>query len=311
MIKVDQVTRFYGEHKAVDNLSFEARKGSIHGFLGPNGAGKTTTMKMIAALLPPHAGSITIDSIDVVQNPEEIKKRIGLLLEIPPLFMDMQTREYLEFAAKLHLVPKKLVSRQVDEVLEKMNLEKVQDRIIGNLSKGFKQKVGVAQAIVHNPSVVILDEPTSGLDPRAVMEMRELIRSLKSEHTILFSSHLLKEADILCDDVTIIANGKLMASSSVEEIGKSLSEKTVTRVLTQKINDQAIEDLKKEAFIENVLVEQEAGFVRLSVFSDSLEDRRSVLSKFFVDHGLGLLEMTQEKPDLEQIFLKVVERGKN
>ncbi|MEX0798853.1 MAG: ABC transporter ATP-binding protein [Bacteriovoracaceae bacterium] len=193
MIKVDSVTRFYGDHLAVDNLSFTVRKGSIHGFLGPNGAGKTTTMKMIAALLPPHSGKITIDSIDVAQEPMQIKKSIGILLEIPPLFLDMEVREYLEFAARLHLVAKKDVGSHVDDVLEKMNLESVERRLVGNLSKGYKQKVGVAQAIVHRPAVVILDEPTSGLDPKAVMEMRALIKDLKKEHTILFSSHLLKK----------------------------------------------------------------------------------------------------------------------
>ena len=309
MIEVDQITRFYGEHLAVDNLSFKVKKGTVHGFLGPNGAGKTTTMKMLAALLPPDSGKVLIDSVDVSKNPQEIKKKIGILLETPPLFMDMEGRDYLEYVARLRMVPKKDVKERVDLVLEKLGLQNFESRLLGNLSKGYKQKFGVAQAIVHNPEIVILDEPTSGLDPQAVMEMRELIRGLKNDHTVLFSSHLLREADLICDDVTIIANGKLMISAPIDEIQTSLSKKTVINIVTRSLSEQALGLLQKQSFVENALVEQKSDGFHIKVLADSLGDNREEISKFIVEHKLGLLEMTQERPDLEKIFFEVVKRN--
>ena len=309
MIEVDNITRFYGDRIAVENLSFKVRKGSIHGFLGPNGAGKTTTMKMIAGLLPPHSGKVLVGGLDVAANSMEIKKKIGILLETPPLFLDMGTREYLEFAARLRGTPKDEVASFVDEALKRLGLETVQNRLLGNLSKGYKQKVGVAQAIVHKPEVVILDEPTSGLDPKAVIEMRALIKELRDEHTILFSSHQLKEADLVCDDVTIISNGKLMASSSIENIGKSLSEKTVIHLLVKRANEEDLLKLKELSFIQALHSQAEGEYVRVTLYTDSLEEQRESISSLAVANGMGLLEMTQERPDLESIFLQVTEAG--
>lgn len=309
MIEIDRISRYYGDRVAVKDLSFKVKKGSIHGFLGPNGAGKTTTMKMIAALLPPHSGRVLLDGVDVASNPLEIKRKIGILLETPPLFLDMETREYLEFAARLRGVPKAKTRGYVDEAIEMLGLESVEKRLLGNLSKGFKQKVGVAQAIAHKPEVVILDEPTSGLDPKAVIEMRALIKELKKERTILFSSHQLKEADLICDDVTIISNGKLMASASIEEIGKTLANKTMIEALVRRVSEDSLEKIQLMEGIQSAVVADEGDCRRIKIFSDSLEDQRESISEMIVSQNMGLLELTQERPDLEKIFLEVTKEA--
>ncbi|MBC76540.1 MAG: MFS transporter [Halobacteriovoraceae bacterium] len=311
MIEVKNISRSYGSQTAVDGLSFNVRKGSVHGFLGPNGAGKTTTMKILAAMLPPDSGKVLIDSIDTSLQPLDVRKKIGILLEHPPLFFDMGGREYLEYVARLRLVPKKKVRERVDFVLEKLGLQDHQTRLLGNLSKGYKQKFGVAQAIVHNPEFVILDEPTSGLDPQAVMEMRSLIKDLKNEHTVLFSSHLLKEADLICDDVTIISNGKLLASAPIEEIQSSLSEKTAINITVKNWSEELLSKIDGKDFVQSVSLIPGEGETKLNILVDSLQDNRDQLSRFIVEEGLGLLEMTQERPDLEKIFFEVVKRNDN
>ncbi len=266
---------------------------------------KTTTMKMISGLLPPHAGSIKVGGLDVVKSPDEVKKKIGILLEVPPLFMDMEVRDYLTYAAKLRQTEKSKVNAWVDESIEKLGLGDMGKRLVGNLSKGYKQKVGVAQAIVHKPDLVILDEPTSGLDPKAVIEMRSLIKELKADHTVLFSSHLLKEADLVCDDVTIIADGKLMASASIENIGKSISRKLVVDALVRRVTAEDKEALASLSFIENCVYSDEGEAARIKILSGSLDDHREELSKFIISRDLGLLEFNSEKPDLEKIFLEM------
>lgn len=305
MIEVDGITRLYGNRAAVEDLSFKVKKGSVHGFLGPNGAGKTTTMKMISGLLPPHAGKIKVAGLDVSESPNEVKKKIGILLETPPLFLDMEVSDYLTYAAKLRQTPKDKLSDYVEQAIDRLGLGGVQNRIVGNLSKGYKQKVGVAQAIVHKPELVILDEPTSGLDPKAVIEMRSLIRELKEDHTVLFSSHLLKEADLVCDDVTIIAGGKLMASAPIAEIGNSIAQKSVVDALVKRISAEDKEALQSMSFIENCVFSEEGDDTRIKIFSGSLDDHREELSQFIVSRELGLLEFSSERPDLEKIFLEM------
>lgn len=305
MIEVERVSRYYGDTAAVEDLSFSAAKGRIHGFLGPNGAGKTTTMKMIAGLLPPHSGRIRVDGLDTVEYPLEIKKKIGILLEHPPLFMDMETGEFLRYAARLRGASAKEAAALADEAMEKMGLTEVSRRLLGNLSKGYKQKVGVAQAIVHRPPVLILDEPTSGLDPKAVIEMRSLIKELKDDHTILFSSHQLKEAEQVCDDVTIIARGRLMASAPKEEIGRTLAQRSIVNALVSRVSQEALEKIKELEFVSDVFEKKDGDLVRLQIFSQSFEDRREELSELIVNEHMGLLEMARETPDLETIFLEV------
>jgi len=218
MIIVDQLTKKYGNFSAVDALSFEVPKGQVLGLLGPNGAGKSTTMKMLTAFLPPSAGSVSIAGSDVVAEHLKIKKNVGFLPEDPPLYDDMRVTEYLSFVAELKKVDKKNIRQNVKKVIEDCGLSDMQNRIIATLSKGYRQRVGIAQALVNNPDLVILDEPTIGLDPAQIIEIRKLIQSLGKERTVILSTHILPEVMVTCDRVIIINKGKLVADKMVSEI---------------------------------------------------------------------------------------------
>src|SRR5579864_8503304 len=222
MIKVEGLTKRYARHVAVDNISFEVQKGQIVGFLGPNGAGKTTTMRMLTCFLPPSSGTATVAGFDVLEQPMEVKKRIGYLPETPPLYPEMEVIEYLEFVGRLKGVPKDNLGSRIDEVLEKCAIGDVRTKLISKLSKGYRQRVGLAQAIIHNPDVLILDEPTSGLDPKQIIETRELIHSLAGDHTIILSTHILSEVEHSCERVIIISQGKLVAIDSVSNLTNRL-----------------------------------------------------------------------------------------
>ena len=217
MIEVSNLTKKYGDHIAVDHLSFRVEKGQIYGFLGPNGAGKSTTMNIITGYLAATEGTVTIDGKDVQKDPEEAKRAIGYLPELPPLYVDMTVREYLDFVAELKKVPKKERKQQIDEVMEMTQITDMQQRLIRNLSKGYRQRVGLAQAILGYPEVIILDEPTVGLDPKQIIEIRDLIRKLGENHTVILSSHILSEVSAVCDHIMIIAHGKLVASDCKAE----------------------------------------------------------------------------------------------
>tara|TARA_B100001971_G_scaffold215192_1_gene259792 strand:- start:43236 stop:44177 length:942 start_codon:yes stop_codon:yes gene_type:complete len=305
-IKVDSVTRFYGEHTAVDDLSFTVNKGHIHGFLGPNGAGKTTTMKMIAGLLPAHRGQIQINSKPLEQNINELKLELGILLENPPLFQDMEVREYLDFVARLHKVPKDQIQKSVDYAIEKLRLGDVAQRLCGNLSKGFKQRVGIAQAIVHNPSIVILDEPTVGLDPQAVIEIREFIKELKEDHTLLLSSHLLHEVSLVCDEVTIINKGKLVVSGPVEEITNNFNKQAQIEVSAKSLSDEQIKKIENWFFIDKVILgnndKEEVSF-QLSL--SSINDHRHECLKNLMDINVEVISYKQQKMSLEDLFIRM------
>ena len=223
MIEVTNLTKKYGDHIAVDHLSFRVEKGQIYGFLGPNGAGKSTTMNIITGYLAATEGTVTIDGKDVQKDPEEAKRSIGYLPELPPLYVDMTVREYLDFVAELKKVPKKERKQQIDEVMEMTQITDMQQRLIRNLSKGYRQRVGLAQAILGYPEVIILDEPTVGLDPKQIIEIRDLIRKLGENHTVILSSHILSEVSAVCDHIMIIAHGKLVASDSPENLQKLMS----------------------------------------------------------------------------------------
>src|SRR6201993_2183687 len=218
MIKVEGLTKRYANHVAVDNISFSVERGQIVGFLGPNGAGKTTTMRVLTCFLPPTSGTARVAEFDVLEQPMEVKKRIGYLPESPPLYPEMEVVEYLEYVGRLKGVPKDTLARRVDEVAQKCSVGDVKSKLIGKLSKGYRQRVGLAQAIIHNPDVLILDEPTSGLDPKQIIETRELIRSLAGDHTIILSTHILPEVEQTCQQVIIINKGKLVATDSVNNL---------------------------------------------------------------------------------------------
>src|SRR5512143_1184215 len=216
MIKVEGLTKRYARNVAVNDISFEVEKGQIVGFLGPNGAGKTTTMRVLTCFLPPTQGKVEVAGFDVLENPLEVKKRIGYLPETPPVYPEMEVGEYLTYVGRLKGIASADVSRRVDEVAEKCAVADVRTKLIGKLSKGYRQRVGLAQAIIHNPDVLVLDEPTSGLDPKQIIETRQLIKNLAGDHTIILSTHILPEVEQTCQDVIIIAKGRLVATDSVE-----------------------------------------------------------------------------------------------
>src|SRR5207244_7659892 len=215
MIRVQEITKKYARNVAVDHISFEVEKGQIVGFLGPNGAGKTTTMRMLTCFMPPTEGTAEVAGFDVRENPMEVKRRIGYLPETPPVYPEMEVIEYLNFVGKIKGVPTANLRSRIDEVMQKTAIADVRTKEIGKLSKGYRQRVGLAQAIVHNPDVLILDEPTSGLDPHQIIETRDLIKSLAGDHTIILSTHILPEVEQTCEQVIIINKGKLVATDSV------------------------------------------------------------------------------------------------
>lgn len=310
-IKVDSVTRLYGEHTAVNNLSFTVSQGHIHGFLGPNGAGKTTTMKMIAGLLPTHTGSISVDNHSVKDNLNIVKQNLGLLLELPPLFQDMEVREYLRYVALLHKVPQENVEKCVDYAIEKLHLEDVENRLCGNLSKGYKQRVGIAQAIVHNPKIVILDEPTVGLDPEAVIEIRNFIKELKKDHTILLSSHLLHEISLVCDEVTIINKGKLVASGPVDKITDDINQKNILEVIIKSGDISQIEKISSWYFVNEVIeLEKKGEELELQVMLNSINDHRYEFLKNCVEAGIEVVAFEQKKKTLEDIFIQMTKENR-
>jgi ABC-2 type transport system ATP-binding protein len=222
MIKVEGLTKRYARTVAVDDISFEVEKGQIVGFLGPNGAGKTTTMRVLTCFLPPSAGKATIAGFDVLENPQEVKKRIGYLPETPPVYPEMEVIEYLTFVGQLKGISSADIKRRADEVIERCSLGDVRAKLIGKLSKGYRQRVGIAQAIIHNPDVLILDEPTSGLDPKQIIEIRALLKHLSGDHTIILSTHILTEVEQSCERVIIISQGKLVAQDSVSNLTNRL-----------------------------------------------------------------------------------------
>src|SRR5450631_1866130 len=222
MITVSELTKRYARHTAVDHVSFEVQKGQIVGFLGPNGAGKTTTMRMLTCFLPPTSGMATVAGFDVLEQPFEVKKRIGYLPETPPLYPEMRTAEYLSFVGSLKGLSGAELNKRVEYVLERCAIADMRDKLLGKLSKGYRQRVGLAQAIIHNPEVLILDEPTSGLDPKQINETRELIKSLAGDHTIILSTHILSEVEESCEQVIIINQGKIVAQDTVENLTNRL-----------------------------------------------------------------------------------------
>src|SRR5689334_17903892 len=236
MIKVEGLTKRYARTLAVDNISFEVEKGQIVGFLGPNGAGKTTTMRVLTCFLPPSSGSANVAGFDVLENPMEVKKRIGYLPETPPVYPEMEVAEYLNFVGRLKGIGPGDIARRVDEAMGRCAIGDVRAKLIGKLSKGYRQRVGIAQAIIHNPDVLILDEPTSGLDPKQIIEIRELLRQLAGEHTIILSTHILSEVENSCERVIIVSQGKLVAMDSVANLTNRLRGSEAVAVEVQAVD---------------------------------------------------------------------------
>lgn len=295
---VSNLTKIYGEQEAVSNISFEAKKGEILGFLGPNGAGKTTTMKMITCFIPQTKGTISVCGYDVAKNPMEVRERIGYLPEHNPLYLDMYVKEYLLFVAGLHKVKNKKVA--VDTMIERTGLTREQHKLVGSLSKGYRQRVGLAQAMLHDPEVLILDEPTSGLDPNQLIEIRKLIRELGKEKTVIFSSHIMQEVQALCDRVIIINQGNMVANDTIEMLQQNVSkEKQITITFDKKINEQK---LKACAAIESISNLGDNSYV---VTTKSKEDIRPAIFYFAVKEELVLLEIHQKVSTIEDVFQEV------
>ncbi|OFX85995.1 MAG: gliding motility-associated ABC transporter ATP-binding subunit GldA [Bacteroidetes bacterium GWF2_33_16] len=295
-IKVKDLTKIYGQQKAVDNISFEIRTGQIVGFVGPNGAGKSTTMKMLTGFIPPSSGEAWINDLELVEHSLEIRKHIGYLPENNPLYPEMYIKEYLEYVAGIYKLGKQTKTR-ITEIIEQTGLTVEQNKKIGALSKGYKQRVGLAQALIHNPGILILDEPTSGLDPNQIIEIRNLISTVGKEKTVLLSTHIMQEVEAICDRIIIINKGKIVADDSVNSIYTHLKDKQITVVVEfdKNIDQEKLEQIElveKVARIDdkNWLIQSTSDEVRQHIFN------------FAVHSGLSVLSMQKKEKSLEEVF---------
>jgi ABC-2 type transport system ATP-binding protein len=302
MIEVRGLTKSYGPYRAVENISFSIKKGEVVGFLGPNGAGKTTTMKIITGFMPPTSGAALVAGFDVFENPIDVKRRIGYLPEIPPLYTDMTVDSYLRFVARLKGVEKSALNKSVDSAIEKTDLGSVRHRLIQNLSKGYRQRVGLSQALVSNPEVLILDEPTVGLDPRQVAEVRGLIKALAGQHTIILSTHILPEVQASCERIIIINKGKIVAEDSLESLGrrKSASARVHMRV---NAGHSTLQDQLRTVVGVRAIASSSVGVFEID--TDGSKDVTPALAARAVQSGAGLLELREESFNLEDVFLKL------
>ena len=309
MIEVNNLVKRYGNHTAVDHLSFKIEKGKIYGFLGPNGAGKSTTMNMITGYIASTEGEVLIDGHNILEEPEVAKKKIGYLPEIPPLYQDMTVQEYLNFAAELKMLPKEKRKANIEEVMSTTKTIEVKNRLIKNLSKGYKQRVGLAQALLGYPEIIILDEPTVGLDPKQIIEIRDLIKSLGQKHTVILSSHILSEVSAVCDHVLIIDKGKLVASDTPENLGKLMSG---ANSLELTVKGQESEIRKALDMVENIedviyhdsLIKNACDFtIKLSGNQDMRENIFFALAEV----KCPILKMQSSNMSLEEVFLKLTD----
>lgn len=296
-LKVQELTKVYGEQKAVDHISFEAGKGEILGFLGPNGAGKSTTMKIATCYIPPTSGVVTVAGYDVVESPLDVRKNVGYLPEHNPLYLDMYVHEYLEFIGSLHSLKGSKLKGRVQEMVEMTGLTLEQNKKLGALSKGYRQRVGLAQAMIHEPQVLILDEPTTGLDPNQILEIRSLIKNIGKEKTVLFSTHIMQEVQALCDRVVIINRGKIVADNRVSELkGLQTSGK---KIIVEFSGEIEFEHLKSLAGVNDV--KHTAGG-KYELLSSGENDVRGAIFKLASERNWTLIGLNQEEHSLENIF---------
>lgn len=309
MLRVENVTKKFPGRVAVKNISFQVNKGSIHGFLGPNGAGKTTTMRMITGLLPLSSGSIFLEQEHVHPLNQKIKNMIGFLPENAPLYLDMTVGHYLEFVGRIHRC--KQIHQKRDQVLEDLKLNDVKNRLIGNLSKGFRQRVALASVLIYDPPFLVLDEPTSGLDPQTKVELRELIKNLSLRKTILFSSHILSEVESLCDDVTIIGQGEIKASGPLSEMRENLKMGQVIRLGIRE--QDLLPSLPHSEFGKyHIINEKKWGIEKqFEIVFENQDEIRPALGRFLFQQGIDILTLELELPELENIFLRLTETVAN
>jgi len=302
VIKVTDLKKLYGQQLAVDHISFEIKKGEVVGFLGPNGAGKSTTMKIITGALAPTSGIAQVGGFDVFENPIEVKKKIGYLPETPPVYSDMYVFDFLNYVAQLKGVESQKLKAQVDMALEKTQLTGVKNRLIHNLSKGFRQRVGIAQALVSDPEILILDEPTVGLDPKQVSEIRHLINQLKGYHTIILSTHILPEVEATCERVIIINKGKIVAQDSLAALTKLRSGREKV-FLSVRRSEGVFEGLKQLPFVAQVENSKES--YQFEVTIQNQETDVDLLARWVLDHSHGLIEIKPVQSNLEEVFLNL------
>lgn len=312
MIEVKNLTKKYGDHFAIQDISFSLEKGKIYGLLGPNGAGKSTTMNIMTGYIAATSGDVIIEGHDIFKEAEEAKKHIGYLPELPPLYMDMTVREYLLTVADLKGVPKSERKAMLEDVMEKVMITDMRDRLIKNLSKGYKQRVGIAQTLIGNPDIIILDEPTVGLDPKQIIEIRALIRKLGEDHTVLISSHILSEVGAVCDHVIIINKGHLVVSDSTVNLERLFQSQDLLCLSAQGELDK-IQDIIHEfpaLSIADVKEGEEADTYKFQLKAQDQNDYRKQLFFRFAEVGIPLLEIRKAGLSLEDIFLEITEEGK-
>jgi ABC-2 type transport system ATP-binding protein len=312
MITVQELTKRYARTTAVDQITFQVAKGQIVGFLGPNGAGKTTTMRMLTCFLPPSAGTATVAGFDVLEQPFEVKKRIGYLPETPPIYPEMDTAEYLKFVGKLKGLSGAELQKRVDYVCDRCAISDVKHKLLGKLSKGYRQRVGLAQAIIHNPDVLILDEPTAGLDPKQINETRDLIRGLAGDHTIILSTHILPEVEQTCEQVIIINKGKLVATDSVRNLQARArgAEAVVLEVAGRNGNLEPAtvqKKLEQVSGVSRVLCKNQVDSRAVFEVESKGTFVRGDLARAVVDSGWDLNELRPSAMSLEEIFLQLTQ----
>lgn len=310
MIEVKNLVKYYGRHRAVDDLSFVVDTGKVVGFLGPNGAGKSTTMNIITGYIAPTSGKVLIDGIEMGQKPEKAKEKIGYLPEIPPLYQDLRVREYLMFTAELKRMGRKKRDAVVQDVMKKTGILDVSERLIRHLSKGYRQRVGLAGALVGDPDILILDEPTVGLDPGQIMEMRELIRELSKNHTVLLSSHIMQEISAVCDEIIIISGGRMIAAGTPEELIGQIRRKNGIKCVIKGEREKilpALEALEQVEEIEEAEEPGEEGFLSLILHGSEEKEMREGVFFAMADISCPIYELTAPDASLEEAFLALTE----
>ena len=312
MIEVSNLVKKYGDHTAVDHLSFQIEKGKIYGFLGPNGAGKSTTMNMITGYIASTEGKVMLDGHDILEEPEAAKKCIGYLPEMPPLYFDMTVLEYMKFAADLKKIPRNQKDKQIKEVMDMVKITDMKDRLIKNLSKGYRQRVGLAQAILGYPEVIILDEPTVGLDPKQIIEIRDLIKSLKQKHTVILSSHILSEVRAVCDYVLIISHGKLVASDTPDNLERLAAGSNSLLMKVKGEKDTIRKDLETIEGVTGVEMSYDSD-EELWKTKVSIQENVDIREKVFyamAKANCPIYEMQVKRVSLEDVFLEITEGEK-
>ncbi len=309
MIEVENLVKRYGSHLAVDHLSFHVDPGKIYGFLGPNGAGKSTTMNIMSGYIAPTSGTVKINGHDIVKDAEEAKKGIGYLPEVPPLYQEMTVREYLNFAAELKKIKKNEREKQILEVMDMTMITDISGRLIKNLSKGYKQRVGLAQAVLGYPEVIILDEPTVGLDPKQIIEIRELIKKLSREHTVILSSHILSEVQAVCDEIMIISKGRLVACDTPEGLSSLMNGSAILEVHILGTKEAVQKVVQEIPGVARYTLEDshEKGCIKAVIETEAKEDIRVELFYALAGEKLPVLSMNRLEKSLEDIFLELTD----